>query len=208
MKAYTSILVVAALGCLLTASAEEDMSENKNAVEMEKATFGSGCFWCTEAVFETVKGVKDVVSGYTGGQVENPSYKQVCSGQTGHAEAVEITFDPSQVSYRQLLALFWKSHDPTTEDRQGADVGSQYRSAIFYHSDEQKKEAEQLKRDLNERKTFGRPVVTEISPAATFYVAEDYHQDYFRNNPNAPYCAFNIAPKLKKLKKAEVEGDR
>lgn len=161
------------------------------------ATFGSGCFWCTEAVFERLDGVLDVRVGYTGGQTKNPTYQDVCSGRTGHAEAAEITYDPDRITYDALLAVFWRSHDPTTLNRQGGDVGAQYRSAVFYHDEEQKRAAEASK--AAEQKKLGRPVVTEVVPAGGFYKAEVSHQDYFRNNPNAPYCRMVIAPKLKKL---------
>ena len=147
---------------------------------LETATFANGCFWCTEALFERVQGVKKVVSGYSGGKVENPTYKQVCTGQTGHAEAVQITFDPAQVSYADLLQIFWKTHDPTTLNQQGPDVGTQYRSAVFYHNEAQKKTAEEYKQQLEESKTFKRPIVTEITEYTSFYPAENYHQDYLR----------------------------
>jgi peptide-methionine (S)-S-oxide reductase len=163
----------------------------------EKATFGAGCFWCVEAVFERLDGVSAVDAGYTGGTVPNPSYEQVCAGKTGHVEVAQITFDPSKVSFAQLLDLFWKAHDPTTMNRQGADVGEQYRSVIFYQDEKQKTTAENSLREA--RKNFSSPIVTAIEPLKTFYRAENYHQDYFRNNPNAPYCRFVIAPKLEKL---------
>ena len=166
---------------------------------MEKATFASGCFWCTEAVFQRLKGVESVISGYTGGQTANPTYKQVCNGSTGHAEAVQITYDSKVVSYDQLLEVFWKTHDPTTLNRQGNDVGTQYRSAIFYHNDEQKKIAEDYKKKLNEAGIWKDPIVTEIVPFSTFYNAEDYHQDYYNQNTYQPYCSFVITPKVKKL---------
>ena len=171
------------------------MTEQKT----ETATFGAGCFWCTEAVFELLAGVIDARSGYMGGQVKNPTYKQVCTGTTGHAEVTQVTFDPAKATYTELLDLFWRMHDPTTRNRQGADVGTQYRSAIFTHNDNQKVVAEKSKRDLDKSGTFKRPVVTEITPAATFYPAEDYHQDYFASNPDAGYCRLVIRPKLKKL---------
>jgi peptide-methionine (S)-S-oxide reductase len=152
-------------------------------------------------VYDQVKGVKDVVSGYTGGHVANPTYERVCSGKTGHAEAVQITFDPEQISYRELLEIFFSIHDPTTLNRQGADVGTQYRSAIFYHSEEQRQIAEQLVRELTEQKVFRDPIVTEIVPATTFYPAEDYHQEYFVRNPYQPYCQFVVAPKVAKFQK-------
>lgn len=163
------------------------------------ATFAAGCFWCTEAVFENMPGVFAVESGYIGGHVANPTYKQICSGTTGHAEATQISFDPTQVSYEDLLDLFWRMHDPTTLNRQGADTGTQYRSAVFYHSEEQKRAAEASKAAEDATGRHKALIVTEITPATTFYPAEDYHQDYFRENPGAPYCMFVIRPKLKKL---------
>ncbi|GAA4448526.1 peptide-methionine (S)-S-oxide reductase MsrA [Nibrella saemangeumensis] len=168
---------------------------------LEKATFGTGCFWCTEAMFEQLDGVSAAVSGYAGGKNANPTYKEVCTGETGHAECVEVTYDPAKITYAQLLEAFFRSHDPTSLNRQGADVGTQYRSVIFYHNDEQKQLAEKYKKDLNEAKAYDKAIVTEISPAPTFYVAEDYHQDYFAHNPDQAYCAFVIAPKLDKFKK-------
>ncbi|MBA4136977.1 MAG: peptide-methionine (S)-S-oxide reductase [Opitutus sp.] len=165
--------------------------------QTEIAVFGSGCFWCTEAVYEHVPGVKKVISGYTGGHVPNPNYKEVCEGTTGHAEATRIEFDPAVVSYAKLLEIFFESHDPTTLNRQGADEGTQYRSAIFYASDAQKQTAEAVKQAA--QKDFDDPIVTEITSLGAFYEAEDYHQDYFKNNPNAGYCSFVIKPKMKKL---------
>lgn len=169
--------------------------------ELEKATFGTGCFWCTEALFETLDGVHDAVSGYEGGHLANPTYRAICTGSTGHAECVEVTYDPRKISYAELLQAFFRSHDPTSLNRQGADVGTQYRSVIFYHSDAQKQLAEQVKAELNASGAYGKPIVTEISPATTFYEAEDYHQSYFANNPDQGYCAFVIAPKMDKFKK-------
>jgi peptide methionine sulfoxide reductase msrA/msrB len=163
----------------------------------EVATLGAGCFWCTEAIFESIDGVSKVEAGYMGGHVKNPTYKAVCTGKTGHAEVAQITFDPRKVSYEKLLEAFWQTHDPTTLNRQGNDVGPHYRSVIFTHSDAQKAAAE--KSLQAHRDDFKRPIVTEIVPASTFYKAEDYHQDYFANNPNAPYCRAIIAPKLKKF---------
>ncbi|MCI0413395.1 peptide-methionine (S)-S-oxide reductase MsrA [bacterium] len=168
---------------------------------MELATFGSGCFWCTEAVFQRVKGVGKVVSGYAGGSVHNPTYRQVCGGNTGHAEAVQIEYDPSQTNYEQLLEIFWKTHDPTTPDQQGNDYGPQYRSVIFYHNDEQKRLAEEYKQKLNDAKIWKDPIITEISPFTNFYPAENYHQDYYNQNRNQPYCTFVIRPKIEKLEK-------
>ncbi|MBL8897659.1 MAG: peptide-methionine (S)-S-oxide reductase MsrA [Planctomycetes bacterium] len=170
-----------------------------SAPREELATFGAGCFWCVEAVLERLSGVIDVSSGYMGGAVLNPTYKQVCTGETGHAEVVQVRFDPRVVSYETLLGWFWKLHDPTTMNRQGADVGTQYRSAIFFHSEEQKKSAMLSKKAEDESGKYVSRIVTEITPASTFYPAEEYHQDYFRLNPRAGYCRAVIAPKLDKL---------
>lgn len=169
--------------------------------KLQKATFGNGCFWCSEAVFDRLIGVTSVRSGYEGGTVPNPSYDDVSSGLTGHAEVIEITFDPAKITYDELLNVFWQTHDPTTLNRQGADVGTQYRSVIFYHTNEQKAVAEKYKNELNKINAFGKPVVTAINKAQTFYVAEDYHQNYFDNNKNQPYCRAVILPKLEKLHK-------
>lgn len=169
---------------------------------LETATFGSGCFWCTEAIFLNVEGVEKVVSGYTGGKVKNPTYKEVCSGLTGHAEAVQLTYDPQKISYNQLLEIFWQTHDPTTPDQQGADIGTQYRSVIYYHTEEQKKQADYYKARLESEGAFDKPIVTEISPASVFYEAEAEHQNYYNLNNNAPYCTYVIRPKLEKFKKA------
>jgi peptide-methionine (S)-S-oxide reductase len=165
------------------------------------ATLAGGCFWCLEAVFDEVKGVHSVESGYTGGHVENPSYKVVCTGMTGHAEAVRITFDPDIVSYRDLLHVFFGIHDPTTLNRQGADVGTQYRSAIFYHDEEQKKMAQEVIKELEDQNIFDRPIVTKLEKMDKFYVAEGYHQEYFANNPYQPYCMAVVAPKVSKFRK-------
>ncbi len=167
--------------------------------ETEIAAFAGGCFWCTEAVFERLKGVVSVMPGYTGGTVPNPSYEQVCMGRTGHAESIRVEYDPSQISYDDLLAVFFATHDPTSLNRQGADVGTEYRSAIFYTSEEQKRAAEVHIRELNDRLPAGRLVVTEVVPLTEFYEAEDYHRQYYRNNAFAPYCQFVIEPKLHKL---------
>jgi len=163
----------------------------------ETATFGAGCFWCVEAVFERLDGVESVVSGYMGGEMPNPAYHDVCSGSTGHAEVVQVRFDPDVIDYPGLLDWFWRLHDPTTPNRQGADVGTQYRSVIFFHDEAQKEAAEASKAKAAKR--FSQPIVTEISPAGEFYQAEDYHQDYFRLNGHAPYCRMVIRPKLEKL---------
>jgi peptide-methionine (S)-S-oxide reductase len=169
--------------------------------ESEIATFGSGCFWCTEAVFERVNGVLSVVSGYSGGTVEYPSYEQVCTGKTGYAEVIQITYDPNIITYPELLEIFWKTHDPTTLNKQGNDVGTQYRSVIFYHNEEQKQLAEEYKKKLNESGAWDKPLVTEIVPFKNFYKAEGYHQNYYENNPNQGYCSFVIAPKIEKFEK-------
>ena len=172
---------------------------------MELATFGSGCFWCTEAVFQRMKGVEKVVSGYAGGHVQNPTYRQVCGGDTGHAEVIQIQYDPSQVSFEQLLEIFWKTHDPTTLNQQGNDYGPQYRSVIFYHNEDQKRLAEAYKKKLDEAKIWDDPIVTEITPLTNFFAAEDYHQNYYNENGAQPYCAFIIRPKIDKLKKVFAE---
>lgn len=167
----------------------------------QQATFGSGCFWCTEAVFLAVKGVSKVESGYSGGTVKNPTYKEVCTGLTGHAEVTRITYDPSIVSFSDLLEIFWNTHDPTTLNRQGNDEGPQYRSVIFYHDDNQKKVAEAYKAQLEASKVFSSRIVTEISPLTNYYPAEDYHQNYYALNPNAGYCQYVIRPKVEKFRK-------
>lgn len=167
----------------------------------EKATFGMGCFWCSEAIFQRLKGVTKVQSGYAGGTVKNPTYEDVCTGNTGHAEVIQVTYQPSVISYKELLEIFWKMHDPTTLNRQGADEGTQYRSAIFYHTPEQKALAEAYKTELNKQKVYPNPIVTAISPFTNFYVAEDYHQNYFKLNGSKPYCRMVIQPKVDKLEK-------
>lgn len=172
------------------------------AAGSELATFGGGCFWCTEAVFLELKGVSKVVSGYTGGSTKNPTYEAICTGTTGHAEVIQITFDPSVVPFEKLLEVFWLTHDPTTLNRQGNDTGTQYRSAIFTHNERQREVAEKYKKALQEGKVFRDPIVTEIVPIGDFYAAEDYHQNYFNRNPNQSYCRSVIPPKLEKLRKA------
>ena len=172
-----------------------------NPGTLEEATFGSGCFWCSEAVFQRIKGVESVLPGYSGGHVKYPTYEQVCTKTTGHAEVVHITFDPAVVSYKDLLEIFWKSHDPTKLNRQGIDHGPQYRSVIFYHSDEQKELAEHYKKELDKAHIFSHKIVTEISPFKEFYQAEDYHLNYFNRNPDADYCESVILPKVNKIKK-------
>ena len=167
----------------------------------EIATFGAGCFWCVEVIFQNLEGVRKVVSGYSGGKLENPTYKQVCEGNTGHAEVVQIYFDPEKINYESLLEVFWETHDPTTLNRQGNDTGTQYRSVIFYHNTHQKELAEYYLKKLDESGAFDRPIVTAIEPVKNFYEAEDYHQNFFDLNPQVPYCKFVIEPKLEKFKK-------
>jgi peptide-methionine (S)-S-oxide reductase len=167
---------------------------------LETATLGGGCFWCLEAVYQEMEGVASVKSGYAGGRVKDPTYKEVCSGLTGHIEVVQVKFDPEAQSYRDILEVFFAIHDPTTWDRQGNDVGSQYRSIIFYHSDEQKRTAEEMIREMDASGDYRDPIVTEVREACPFYKAEDYHQEYFRNNPNQPYCAYVVAPKVRKFR--------
>jgi peptide-methionine (S)-S-oxide reductase len=167
----------------------------------EIATFGNGCFWCTEAIFQRIEGVNAVASGYSGGSVKDPTYKEVCSGLTGHAEVIQVTFDSAIVSYAALLEVFWRTHDPTTLNRQGNDVGSQYRSVIFYHDETQRQTAEELMQQLTEAGVYDQPIVTEIVPFERFYKAEDYHQNYFVDNGNVPYCAIIVQPKVEKFKK-------
>ena len=178
--------------------AETEKNINQN---IEQATFGAGCFWCVEAVFEHLKGVVDVRAGYAGGNTENPTYEDICRGKTGHAEVIQIDYDSSLISFEKLLDIFWKSHDPTTLNRQGADVGTQYRSAIFYHSEKQKETADISRKKADKSDLYTDPIVTEFSPLTKFYIAENYHQDYFRINKNAPYCQLVIKPKLDKIYK-------
>ena len=169
--------------------------------ELQTTTLGGGCFWCVEAVMQPLKGVREVVSGYMGGKVENPSYREVCGGRTGHAEVVQVHFDPDAISYRDLLYVFFATHDPTTLNRQGADTGTQYRSVVFYHDDEQKRVAEEVIADLEAQGVFDDSIVTEVTAAEPFYRAEDYHQNYFVQNPRQPYCQAVIAPKVAKLRR-------
>ncbi|MCB0497124.1 MAG: peptide-methionine (S)-S-oxide reductase MsrA [Cyclobacteriaceae bacterium] len=185
---------------LLSFASMTNAQDQKPSTEV--AVFGEGCFWCTEAVFEELKGVISVESGYMGGKVANPSYQLVCTGTTGHAEVTKITFDPNVISFKELLEVFWKTHDPTTLNRQGADTGTQYRSAIFYMNEEQKELAEKYKKRLNESGAFNAPIVTEITKAGPFYPAEDYHQNYYSLNPNQGYCRYVIQPKVEKFRKA------
>jgi peptide-methionine (S)-S-oxide reductase len=172
---------------------------NENKTDHETATFANGCFWCSEAIFKRLKGIKSVLPGYSGGQVENPSYEQVCTGRTGHAESIQIEFDPKVINFEKILDIFWRTHDPTTLNRQGNDIGTQYRSAIFYHNLKQKEIAEKSKRDLENEGAYKDPVVTEIAPFSGFYVAEDYHKNYYDEHRDAPYCSYIIDPKVHKL---------
>jgi len=200
---------------LLTFSCQAKTEGNKETkqIEMEilvnvktdTATFGAGCFWCVEAVFLELEGVKKVISGYEGGQVLNPTYKQVCSGQTGHAEVIQVVYDPAKLTFEDLLAAFWQAHDPTTLNRQGNDEGTQYRSVIFYHNDSQKTLAEKYKAELDKSGAWSKPIVTEISKTSTFYPAEEYHQNYYNLNGDNPYCSYVIRPKLEKFRKVFKE---
>lgn len=180
-------------------------NQSEPSQQLEVATLGGGCFWCLEPVFDDLRGVVSVESGYSGGLKPNPTYEQVCSGNTGHAEVVQVTFDPSKISYGDLLQVFFSIHDPTTLNRQGADVGTQYRSVIFYHNEEQKKTAEDVIRSLQEQRIWNKPIVTQVVPFDAFYQAEDYHQEYFANNPRQPYCNVVIAPKVTKFRKQYAE---
>jgi peptide-methionine (S)-S-oxide reductase len=212
-RAAVAVVTAAAIGAVglfvadRSASGESPSEASSEAKDEpvkpghEQVTFGSGCFWCTEAFFAELKGVDSAVSGYSGGVVENPTYEQVCTGLTGHAEVVQVTYDPKVISFADLLAVFWQTHDPTTLNQQGPDYGTQYRSAIFYHTEEQRKEAEHFKQKLDESGAFDAPVVTEITPFEVFYPAEDYHQEYFAANPRADYCRAVIAPKMKKFRR-------
>lgn len=181
------------------------MIEINDNLQIDTATFGAGCFWCVEAIFKELKGVKSIISGYSGGNVENPTYEQVCSGKTGHAEVCQITFDSNIISFKELLEVFWQTHDPTTLNRQGNDVGTQYRSVIFYHNESQRNIAEFYKEELNKSGAFNSPIVTEIVKFNKFFPAENYHQDYYSNNVYQPYCQFVVKPKLEKFKKAFKE---
>ena len=187
-------------------AAQEDKDMDPSSVadrsaELQKATFGAGCFWCSEAVFQRLKGVHSVVSGYSGGLTKNPTYQEVCSGLTGHAEVIQVAYDPKEISYPELLEVFWKTHDPTTLNQQGADIGTQYRSVIFYHNQEQKELAEHYKKELEAEHAFRKPIVTEISEFSEFYPAEDYHQNYYNSHKGQPYCAAVIGPKVSKVNK-------
>lgn len=199
------LFLITGLGCQQASTQQSNtslpMSQTQQTKNLEIATFGGGCFWCIEAVFQRLKGVEKVVSGYAGGHKENPTYKEVCSGTTGHAEVCQIYYDPQQITYQELLEVFFTAHDPTTLNRQGADVGTQYRSIILYHNEQQKSIATDFIQRLEESKIFNSPIVTELKPFTTFYPAEDYHQNYYNNNPTQPYCTFVVKPKVEKIKK-------
>lgn len=198
------ILLLAGVSCGQRKNSANATTMDNQATEktnLTLATFGNGCFWCTEAIFQQLKGVSKVVSGYAGGKVKNPTYKEVCSGLTGHAEVIQLTYDSSVITFTELLEVFWQTHDPTTLNRQGADVGTQYRSVVFYHTDEQRQIAEVYRKKLDESGAFDAPIVTEISPLTEYYPAEDYHQNYYNLNGNAPYCSYVIQPKIDKFKK-------
>jgi peptide-methionine (S)-S-oxide reductase len=191
----------------LTSCAQDSQPKKENVNKMtekqslDTATFGAGCFWCVEAVFQRLNGVEKVISGYSGGTKENPTYREVCTGKTGHAEACQILYDPKVITYPELLEVFWSTHDPTTLNKQGADVGTQYRSVIFYHNDEQKRLAEGYKAELTKEKIYKDPIVTEIVPFKKFYEAEDYHKNYYNENPEQAYCNLVIQPKVEKFEK-------
>jgi peptide-methionine (S)-S-oxide reductase len=205
---FAALTLTSLVSCGQGQSAQKIEKMENNAKKMtglETATFGTGCFWCTEAVYQEMKGVESVVSGYAGGHVPNPTYEQVCAKITGHAECVELKYDPKVVSYAELLEVFFRVHDPTTKDRQGNDIGPQYRSVIFYHNDAQKNLAEKAVKELNASGAFAKPIVTEVVQAPTFYKAEAYHQNYFANNPDQGYCAFVVAPKVDKFRKVFKE---
>lgn len=200
------ISLTAMVSCADNKNPNKYMSSDLTALQnsnyqTDTATFGTGCFWCTEAIFEQLNGVLKVSSGYSGGHVDNPTYKQVCDGNTGHAEVVQVVYDPGKISFDELLEVFWQTHDPTTLNRQGNDVGPQYRSAIFYHNEEQKQKAEKYKAELNTSGAFNKPIVTEITAFSKFYVAENYHQNYYANNGSQPYCYYVIKPKMEKFQK-------
>ena len=199
MNRLSYLYLLMAAGLLF--SVEGCGQSTKNQKNMKTATFGNGCFWCTEAIFQELEGVSKVVSGYAGGKVKDPTYKEVCSGLTGHAEVIRLTYDPAVISYEELLEVFWKTHDPTTLNRQGNDVGTQYRSVIFYHDQEQKTLAEKYKKALDESGAWDDPIVTEIAEISNYSDAEDYHQNYFDLNGTQPYCQYVIQPKVEKFKK-------
>lgn len=193
------LIFVTVHACGQKNSKDQTQMDNNNGLEL--ATFGAGCFWCVEAIFQRIEGVEKVVSGYSGGHIKNPSYKEVCQGTTGHAEVCQLSYDPEVVGFDELLEVFWETHDPTTLNRQGNDVGTQYRSSVFFHNAEQKELAETYKKKLDEADIYKDPIVTEIVPFKVMYEADDYHQNYFNENGSQPYCSFVIQPKVDKLEK-------
>ncbi len=203
------VMALSIFGCTGTSPADPPRTmARENAVktmdgksQFKLATFAGGCFWCTEAIFQRLRGVEKVISGYSGGHVDHPTYEQVCAGKTGHAESIQILYDPSKTTYDELLDVFWRTHDPTTRNRQGNDIGPQYRSVVFYHDGDQKKAAEFYKARLDSERIWDRPIVTEIAPFDKFWPAEDYHQNYYANNSSRQYCAIVITPKIEKFKK-------
>jgi len=201
MKKWAILIINFIIITTVINAQKKDNMEKRQLIKLETATFAGGCFWCTEAIYEQLKGVSKVVSGYTGGTVKNPAYREVVTGRTGHAEAIQVTYNPREITYSELLDIFFSTHNPTTLNRQGYDVGTQYRSAIFYHSDRQKQEAKAMIKALTDAKVFENKIVTEVKPFTVFYVAEDYHQDYYENNKSQPYCENVINPKLKKFLK-------
>lgn len=201
VKDHMKVISLSLLACLASIMTHAQASTKKNMKEIEIATLGSGCFWCTEAFFLRVKGIESVVSGYSGGKVKNPTYREVCTGLTGHAEVIQVKFDPTLISYSDVLEIFWNTHDPTTLNKQGADEGTQYRSVVYYHSESQKQTAEDYKKQLDKSGVYKNPIVTEISPFTVFYPAEDYHQNYYALNPNQGYCQYVIRPKIEKFNK-------
>jgi peptide-methionine (S)-S-oxide reductase len=205
---FTSALIIGAtlFSCAQKQNAKKNISKDmttttNGSTNTDTATFGTGCFWCTEAIFQQLDGVIKSTSGYSGGHVADPSYKEVCTGNTGHAEVIQIVYDPAKISYDELLEVFWQTHDPTTLNRQGNDVGTQYRSVVFYHNAEQKEKAQKYKAELDKSGAFDNPIVTEISPFTNFYAAENYHQDYYNQNGSQPYCSIVIRPKVEKFQK-------
>jgi peptide-methionine (S)-S-oxide reductase len=199
LKIIYLFIISAWMGCSINpGNTFNNMETNQN--NFEYATLGGGCFWCIEAIYSEVRGIHNATSGYSGGHIKNPSYREVTSGRTGHAEVVQLAYDPSVISYRQILEVFFHLHDPTTLNRQGADVGTQYRSVIFYHNEYQEKIAREVFKEIDGSDLWKAPLVTEISPLGDFYVAEQYHQDYYKNNPNQSYCTFVISPKIAKLR--------
>ncbi len=197
-KTIFNFLIISLISINIAHTQNQTMTTTQ---KLSEATFGGGCFWCTEAIFTELKGVESVAAGYAGGHVKNPTYEDVCTGNTGHAEVIRINYNPKQVSFEKLLEVFFNTHNPTTLNRQGADQGTQYRSVVFYHNEQQKQKAEAMIKALNKAKVFEDPIVTEVSPISNYYPAENYHQDYFANNPNNSYCNFVIKPKLAKFMK-------